>query len=176
MSVCPLAKGQWDIRGFMLKPHTKTHKTGSMEHVLIKFFYCQYFSISGISPNLWPAFLANLHCSCHLPVLYIGLEYGLTNNAKLAERFFTQALEIAPEDPFVLHEMGVVAFQNQEWVAGLSITTVRYIIFIATHFPVLNGTFECCQTLCTDAFTCIWFKDIANGHSTSLIMDWFWRV
>ena len=47
-------------------------------------------------------------------MLYIGLEYGLTNNAKLAERFFSQALEIAPEDPFVLHEMGVVAFQNQE--------------------------------------------------------------
>ena len=47
-------------------------------------------------------------------MLYIGLEYGLTNNVKLAERFFSQALEIAPEDPFVLHEMGVVAFQNQE--------------------------------------------------------------
>jgi anaphase-promoting complex subunit 6 len=51
---------------------------------------------------------------CHLPILYIGLEYGLTNNAKLAERFFSQALSIAPEDPFVLHEMGVIAFQNQE--------------------------------------------------------------
>ncbi|XP_041357865.1 cell division cycle protein 16 homolog [Gigantopelta aegis] len=52
---------------------------------------------------------------CHLPVLYIGLEYGLTNNFKLAERFFSQALGVAPEDPFVLHEMGVIAFQNQDW-------------------------------------------------------------
>ncbi|XP_077483717.1 cell division cycle protein 16 [Amblyomma americanum] len=52
---------------------------------------------------------------CHLPFLYIGLEYGLTNNTKLAERFFSQALAIAPNDPFVLHEMGVVAFQNQEY-------------------------------------------------------------
>ncbi|XP_064615248.1 cell division cycle protein 16 homolog [Liolophura sinensis] len=52
---------------------------------------------------------------CHLPVLYIGLEYGLTNNAKLAERFFSQALSIAPQDPFVLHEMGVIAFQNHDW-------------------------------------------------------------
>ncbi|XP_037517524.1 cell division cycle protein 16 homolog [Rhipicephalus sanguineus] len=52
---------------------------------------------------------------CHLPFLYIGLEYGLTNNTKLAERFFSQALAIAPSDPFVLHEMGVVAFQNQEY-------------------------------------------------------------
>lgn len=52
---------------------------------------------------------------CHLPFLYIGLEYGLTNNTKLAERFFNQALAIAPSDPFVLHEMGVAAFQNQEY-------------------------------------------------------------
>ncbi|KAL3253715.1 hypothetical protein MRX96_054495 [Rhipicephalus microplus] len=55
---------------------------------------------------------------CHLPFLYIGLEYGLTNNTKLAERFFSQALAIAPNDPFVLHEMGVVAFQNQEYPAA----------------------------------------------------------
>lgn len=52
---------------------------------------------------------------CHLPLLYIGLEHGLTNNFKLAERFFSQALTIAPEDPFVLHEMGVIAFKSQEW-------------------------------------------------------------
>ena len=51
---------------------------------------------------------------CHLPVLYIGLEYGLTNNTKLAEKFFSQAQSIAPNDPFVLHEMGVIAFQNKE--------------------------------------------------------------
>ncbi|XP_059163066.1 cell division cycle protein 16 homolog isoform X2 [Physella acuta] len=52
---------------------------------------------------------------CHLPVLYIGLEYGLTNNPKLAERFFSQALSIAPQDPFVLHEMGVIAFGNMDF-------------------------------------------------------------
>ena len=47
-------------------------------------------------------------------MLYVGLEYGLTNNTKLAEKFFNQASEIAPEDPFVLHELGTVAFQNNE--------------------------------------------------------------
>ena len=51
----------------------------------------------------------------HLPLLYIGVEYGLTNNSKMAERFFKQAKEIAPEDPFVLHELGVVAYQNQRF-------------------------------------------------------------
>ncbi|ESN99613.1 hypothetical protein HELRODRAFT_113698 [Helobdella robusta] len=52
---------------------------------------------------------------CHLPLLYIGLEYGLTNNSKLADRFFTEAQKIAPEDPFVLHEIAVIAFQNQQY-------------------------------------------------------------
>nr|KAI8751246.1 putative cell division cycle protein 16 [Biomphalaria glabrata] len=52
---------------------------------------------------------------CHLPMLYIGLEYGLTNNPKLAERFFKQAHSIAPLDPFVLHEMGVLEFGNLKY-------------------------------------------------------------
>ncbi|GFW36350.1 cell division cycle protein 16 homolog [Trichonephila clavipes] len=56
---------------------------------------------------------------CHLPLLYIGLEYGLSNNIKLAERFFSQAQSIAPEDPFVLHELGVVAYQNGEYATAL---------------------------------------------------------
>lgn len=58
-------------------------------------------------------------------MLYIGLEYGLTNNPKLAERFFSQALSIAPEDPFVIHEVAVVAFQNGE-----------YVYFFASHKKV----------------------------------------
>lgn len=47
---------------------------------------------------------------CHLPSLYIGLEYSLTNNTNQARTFFNQALEIAPNDPFVLHELGVTEF------------------------------------------------------------------
>ena len=55
-------------------------------------------------------------CSCHLPLLYIGLECGLTNNVKLADKFFLQSQSIAPQDPFVMHEMGVICFQNHELV------------------------------------------------------------
>ena len=58
---------------------------------------------------------SHLMKGCHLPLLYIGLEYGLTDNIKLAEKFFNQAIKIAPDDPFVLHELGVIAFQNQEY-------------------------------------------------------------
>ncbi|KAK9882233.1 hypothetical protein WA026_019747 [Henosepilachna vigintioctopunctata] len=52
---------------------------------------------------------------CHLPLLYIGLECGLTNNIRLADRFFQQAQSIAPDDPFILHEKGVINFQNLEY-------------------------------------------------------------
>ena len=30
-----------------------------------------------------------------------------------------QALQIAPDDPFVLHEMGVISFQNAEYVGKM---------------------------------------------------------
>lgn len=52
---------------------------------------------------------------CHLPLLYIGLECGLTNNLKLADKFFQQAQSIAPNDPFVIHEMGVISFYNLDY-------------------------------------------------------------
>jgi len=51
---------------------------------------------------------------CHLSSLYIGVEYGLTNNAKLADKFFADARDAAPDDPAVLHEHGVMAFRNKE--------------------------------------------------------------
>ncbi|XP_037087865.1 cell division cycle protein 16 homolog [Pollicipes pollicipes] len=52
---------------------------------------------------------------CHLPLLYVGLEYGLTNNARLARQFLGQALAIAPRDPFVLHELGTLLFAGREY-------------------------------------------------------------
>ena len=51
----------------------------------------------------------------HLPILYIGLEYAITNNLILAEKFTNEALSIAPEDPNVLHELGVIAFKKTEY-------------------------------------------------------------
>ncbi|RNA05743.1 cell division cycle 16 -like protein [Brachionus plicatilis] len=50
-----------------------------------------------------------------LPFLYIGLEYTLSNNFKLAERFYQQALNVECDDPFVLHELGVIWFKSQNY-------------------------------------------------------------
>lgn len=50
---------------------------------------------------------------CHLPLLYIGVECGLTKNLELAEKFFYQAMALAPLDVFVLHEFGVIKFEYE---------------------------------------------------------------
>uniref|UniRef100_T1JHN4 peptidylprolyl isomerase n=1 Tax=Strigamia maritima TaxID=126957 RepID=T1JHN4_STRMM len=98
---------------------------------------------------------SQLMCGCHLPLLYIGLEYGLTNNSKLADRFFSQALAIAPEDPFVLHEMGVIAFQNQEWSTAegyfksalAKVQSENHTVLSDKWEPLLNNLGHVCRKL-----------------------------
>lgn len=51
---------------------------------------------------------------CHLPLLYIGVECGLTKNYDLSQKFFYQAMSIAPLDVFVLHELGVIKFEYEQ--------------------------------------------------------------
>uniref|UniRef100_A0A9L0RL30 Cell division cycle 16 n=1 Tax=Equus caballus TaxID=9796 RepID=A0A9L0RL30_HORSE len=98
---------------------------------------------------------AQLMKGCHLPMLYIGLEYGLTNNSKLAERFFGQALSVAPEDPFVMHEVGVVAFQNGEWKTAEKwfldalekIKAIGNEVTVDKWEPLLNNLGHVCRKL-----------------------------
>lgn len=59
----------------------------------------------------------------HLPLLYVGLEHALADNTSLADKFFRQAHSLAPNDPFVLHELGVNCFQNQDWKGAESYFT-----------------------------------------------------
>uniref|UniRef100_A0A1B6LCT4 Cell division cycle protein 16 homolog n=1 Tax=Graphocephala atropunctata TaxID=36148 RepID=A0A1B6LCT4_9HEMI len=92
---------------------------------------------------------------CHLPLLYIGLECGLTNNIRLAERFFTQAQSIAPYDPFVIHEMGVIAFQNTDYNMAEKhfLTALSYVheinqsIIAEKWEPLLNNLGHTCRKL-----------------------------
>ncbi|XP_072974279.1 anaphase-promoting complex subunit 6 [Typha angustifolia] len=58
---------------------------------------------------------ARLFPGCHLPTLYIGMEYMRTHNFKLAEQFFLQAKTICPSDPLVHNELGVVAYHMKEY-------------------------------------------------------------
>ncbi|EYU26316.1 hypothetical protein MIMGU_mgv1a004647mg [Erythranthe guttata] len=58
---------------------------------------------------------ARLFPGCHLPTLYIGMEYMRTHSFKLAEQFFMQAQIICPSDPLVYNELGVVAYHMKEY-------------------------------------------------------------
>lgn len=56
---------------------------------------------------------------CHLPLLFIGVEYGRANDCDLAGKFLQQARTVAPEDPFALHEHGVVYYRRRDYQAAL---------------------------------------------------------
>lgn len=58
---------------------------------------------------------------CHLPLLYIGVECGLTKNLELAEKFFLQAMTIAPMDVYVLHELGVIKYEYEYYNGAATI-------------------------------------------------------
>ena len=48
------------------------------------------------------------------PYLYIAREYVRTNNFVLAEKFYEEARVLAPADPVVLHEIGVLQMKKAE--------------------------------------------------------------
>ncbi|XP_010537723.1 PREDICTED: anaphase-promoting complex subunit 6 [Tarenaya hassleriana] len=81
---------------------------------------------------------ARLFPGCHLPTLYIGMEYMRTHSYKLAEQFFMQAKTICPSDPLVYNELGVVAYHMKEY--GKS---VRWFEKTLSHIPsALTETWE----------------------------------
>ncbi|GMJ10107.1 anaphase promoting complex 6 [Hibiscus trionum] len=58
---------------------------------------------------------ARLFPGCHLPTLFIGMEYMRTHSFRLAEQFIMQAKGICPADPLVYNELGVVAYHKKEY-------------------------------------------------------------
>ncbi|PON98465.1 N-terminal acetyltransferase A, auxiliary subunit [Trema orientale] len=73
---------------------------------------------------------ARLFPGCHLPTLYIGMEYMRTRSFKLAEQFFMQAKSICPSDPLVYNELGVVAYHMKEYNKS-----VRWFEKTLAHIP-----------------------------------------
>ena len=55
---------------------------------------------------------SQLIAGCHLSQFYIKLEYSPTNNTHLAEKFFSQVLEVALFDLFVVNKLCVTAFSS----------------------------------------------------------------
>ncbi|KFK42244.1 hypothetical protein AALP_AA2G230100 [Arabis alpina] len=73
---------------------------------------------------------ARLFPGCHLPTLYIGMEYMRTHSYKLADQFFMQAKAICPSDPLVYNELGVVAYHMKEYAKA-----VRWFEKTLAHIP-----------------------------------------
>lgn len=90
-----------------------------------------------------------------LPFLYIGLEYTLSNNLKLAERFYQQALNVECDDPFVLHELGVIWFKSQNYSnaevsmrrAYNRLRSISHKNTIKEWEPLLNNLGHVCRKL-----------------------------
>ncbi|XP_052869462.1 cell division cycle protein 16 homolog [Anopheles cruzii] len=93
---------------------------------------------------------------CHLPLLYIGVECGLTKNPEMAEKFFNQAMAIAPLDVYVLAELAVIKFEyeqyeNAEEVLRQTLDMVRIMAKqnneqLSTRWePLLNNLGHCCR-------------------------------
>ncbi|THG05039.1 hypothetical protein TEA_027711 [Camellia sinensis var. sinensis] len=76
---------------------------------------------------------ARLFPGCHLPTLYIGMEYMRTHSFKLAE----QAKTICPSDPLVYNELGVVAYHMKEYKKA-----VWWFEKTLAHIPSLSGMWE----------------------------------
>ncbi|XP_037810048.1 cell division cycle protein 16 homolog [Lucilia sericata] len=93
---------------------------------------------------------------CHLPLLYIGVECGLTKNLELAEKFFYQAMSIAPLDVFVLHELGVIKYEYEYYESAEEVfrTTADIVKSRAQQNkeevssrwePLFNNLGHCCR-------------------------------
>eukprot|EP01135_Chromosphaera_perkinsii_P000988 Nk52_evm2s156 gene=Nk52_evmTU2s156 len=52
---------------------------------------------------------------CHLPLMYIGMEYIQTHNITLAKEYFLSAKSVCDFDPLVPHELGVVSYVAKDY-------------------------------------------------------------
>ena len=93
---------------------------------------------------------------CHLPLLYIGVECGLTKNFEMSEKFFFQAMSLAPLDVFVLHELGVIKYESDLYEDAEEIfrTTLTMVSDMCRNNseplterwePLLNNLGHCCR-------------------------------
>ncbi|VDL63108.1 unnamed protein product [Hymenolepis diminuta] len=78
----------------------------------------------------------------HIPMLYIGVEYGKSGNKKLAERFLKHTLSLAPNDPAVLHELGTLNYEFANFDTALKYLQAAYKSTCALSGQVLAPYWE----------------------------------
>lgn len=126
VDLCPDKEISWFSVGayyFLINKQEQTRRYLSKSTSLNRLFapawlmYGHSFALENEHDQAMAAYFSasKLMEGCHLPLMYIALEYMLTNNSRLAEKFFREAGNIAPEDPFVLHEIGIIEFHNHQY-------------------------------------------------------------
>ncbi|CAF1024584.1 unnamed protein product [Rotaria sp. Silwood1] len=98
---------------------------------------------------------ADVMRGCHLPILYVGLEYSLTNNLRLAERLYSESLKFYPDDPAVLHELGVINYLNREYHHALlffqraliKVEAIDQVDLLPFWEPLFNNMGHACRKL-----------------------------
>lgn len=63
---------------------------------------------------------ARMISNCHLPSLCIAMEYLRVNNLGLALKFVENAKLLAPKDPLIYNEMGVIHYRNESYGEALA--------------------------------------------------------
>lgn len=67
------------------------------------------------------AFLLNfpllaLHCSSHLPLMFVGMEHIMLSNHEMADEALNAANQMCDGDPLLINELGVMAFTHGKCV------------------------------------------------------------
>lgn len=58
---------------------------------------------------------SRLYPGCHVPLLYIAMEYVRTNNKNMASQCLRQARQVCTSDPLVFNEMGVIRYKEGKY-------------------------------------------------------------
>ena len=82
----------------------------------------------------------------HVPWLGIGIEYLRTNHLHLALQYIKQAQELCPQEPLVLHELGVLHFHNGEYEEAAAFFLQAFLA-LAAALRELDGPVPTCRAL-----------------------------
>jgi len=55
----------------------------------------------------------------HLPLLFLGMQHLQLNNIQLADEYLLQAHGICEDDPLLLNELGVAAFEKARYTEAI---------------------------------------------------------
>ena len=63
--------------------------------------------------------VSRLFPGCHVPLLYIAMEYLRTNNNNMAMQCLRQARQVCSSDPLIFNEIGVVCYNEGKYESAI---------------------------------------------------------